>query len=246
MAPQPCCGPARPRLDDADRSSAPWPRGDHPYAVKHGILGTAHLWEELHEALEPLTSTGSVEPLKARLISEFLAMLSEENLVPIKPLTTEETGPAWAEAWALLRRYREFFHACKAAVEERTVALPVPGSLSDRGDWFWQDYQYADGARMVLGLLYTDENERLPPGAHRRTPVVWFGIEAKNLPDWKVRAAWMDGNPPPWMMAILIGPGRRQLVALHPDCHESRLLRGAEGSARGCRHGGTALAKECP
>jgi hypothetical protein len=177
---------------------APWSPDDEAYAQEHGIASSQRRWEELHEALAfEETGAAATDDVGAQLVSEFLEMLAEEDLVPLRPLSGAEMGQAWPEAWGVIRRYRDFFHACKAAIANATGASQLSASASDRGDWFWQDYRDADGARFLVGLFFTDENERLPPGAHARAPIVWIAPLADHLPDWGARSAWMSANQPP-------------------------------------------------
>lgn len=179
--------------------SAPWPQADTEYAADNRIVSAPRRWEELHALLEPLTV--GEDALTARVVREFLDMLADEDLVPVPPLSASELGTAWADAWALVRRYREFFHACKEAVAGALAAEVVPNSWSDRGDGFWQDYALPDGTRVVIGLLHTDEQEKIT--SKRREPIVWAGVKADHLDDWEsVRlglgaeppAGWREGN----------------------------------------------------
>lgn len=174
---------------------APWFPEDLAYADVRGVVARSRLWEELHEALDTVASDESAGAVGARLVGEFLEMLSEEGLVPTKPLTGTEMGSTWPNAWTTVRRYRDFFNACKARIAERTGTSQLCSS-SDRGDWFWQDFQYDDGSRLVVGLLCTDEHERLPPGAHRIEPIVWMGVKGDHLPDWDARLARLNYSAP--------------------------------------------------
>ena len=175
---------------------APWPPDDVAYAAQRQIRGGARRWQDLHRALEPVAEDPGMDPLAARLVRDFLEMLSEEGLIPVQPLTTTELGPARAAAWTLVRRYREFFHACKTRIAKLSGADALSNSWSDRGDWFWQDYRFEDGVRLVIGLLATDEFERLPAGTHTRAPIVFLGVKADHLPRWEEAAAWLDAHPP--------------------------------------------------
>jgi hypothetical protein len=177
-------------------AGAPWSASDERYADANGIIRSARRWEELHAAFAALASAARTSEVSDQLVSEFLEMLSEEGLVPIEPLAPSEMREAWANAWAVVRRFRDFFHACKPEIAARTGMSQVSSSSSDRGDWFWQDYRDADGTRLVVGLYFTDENERLPPGAHVRAPIVWFGVLADHLPEWKAVSAWLGAHAP--------------------------------------------------
>lgn len=160
---------------------APWPAEARDLATAHGIRPASRRWEELHRVLEPLAAVGPGDAA-GRLVRDFLDMLADEGLVPTPPLTAEEMSGAWASAWAVVRRYREFFHTCKEDIGVALDAMPVANSYSDRGDWFWQDYKTEDGTRIVFGLFHTDENEPVSPKEGK--PIVWAGVLADHRPDW--------------------------------------------------------------
>jgi hypothetical protein len=188
-------------------ADAPWDQADEQYADEHGIVRHARRWEELHAVLEPAPSDAAVGVIGARLVAEFLEMLSEEGLVPTRPLDPDELGPAWADAFAVVRRYREFFHACKGAIAEQLGASQM-SSYADNPDWCWQDYRRPDGTRVLVGLYYTDEKERLPAGTQRRTATMWIGVLAEHLPDWSERSERMGRKPPPGWSAAGFDYGR--------------------------------------
>lgn len=175
---------------------APWSVDDVAYAGARGITGSARRWEDLHNLLEPLVDESASGELASRLVREFLEMLAEEELIPMQPLTTTETGTAWADSWKIVRRYREFFHACKEPIGEALGASPVANSWSDRGDWFWQDYMFEDGVRVVVGLFCTDESEKTAVSTKTRTPLVWMAVQADQAENWPRVAAALEANPP--------------------------------------------------
>ena len=107
----------------------PWPEADTSFAANRGISAQARLWEELHNALAPAIGD---DDLPAQLVGQFLEMPSNENLVPMQPLTGNELQTVWSESWRVISRYRDFFHACKPAIALALDASPT--SKSDRGD----------------------------------------------------------------------------------------------------------------
>lgn len=189
---------SRPRLGlmTLTASEAPLLPDDVSYARAHGILVAARRWANLHSLLEPLVDEGASDQLASRLVREFLEMLSEEGLIPMQPLTTAETGATWADSWRIVRRYREFFHACKERIGEELGASPVSNSWSDRGDWFWQDYMFEDGVRVIVGLFCTDEFERIPAVAKTRSPLIWMAVQANHVEDWPHLKVALEANPP--------------------------------------------------
>ncbi len=127
-------------------------------------------------------------------------MLSEEGLVPVQPLTEHELGTTWADSWSVVRRYREFFHACKDPIGEALGASPLPNSWSDRGEWFWQDNAWTDGVRIAVGFFCTDEYERIPAAARTRTPLVWMAVKADRLMEWPQLTGLDVGPPDGWSL----------------------------------------------
>lgn len=180
---------------------APWRDEDARYADTTGILRAARLWEELHDILQPLVADGADEPLASRLVGEFLEMLEKEGLVPVRPMTTDELGTRWADSWRVVRRFSDFFSACKEAIASDLSATQLTHRWSNRGDWIYQDYALADGSSIVVGLGHTDEHEKVP--VHQRTPILWIGVMADHLADWPTVAealthqrpsGWYPGN----------------------------------------------------
>lgn len=173
---------------------APWTDDDRQLAGELGIVAAEHLWEELHTVLEPLTTDDNAEPLSARLTSEFLEMLSEEGLIPVKPLQMDElTG--WPDAWSVVERFHDYFDACKAAIGEALGASPVPNSWSKSAAYTYQDYVYDDGSRIVVGLNCS-ERERVPKSARRNIPMLWIAVKADQLPDWAQAMDRLDSARP--------------------------------------------------
>lgn len=175
--------------------TADWPDADREFADSHGIHRAERLWEDLHDALAPVAV--GADSLAGHLIDEFLEMLSAEDLVPTPPLNSTELGTAWAESWSLVRRYREFFHACKTEIGTALGAEPASAnSWSDRGDWFWQDYTLQDQTRLVVGLFCSDEGEKAPGYVTTRVPLVWMAAKADHLENWPNVSRNLEARPP--------------------------------------------------
>lgn len=136
------------------RGAEPWPRVATDFAAARGITAQERLWEELHAALAPIAMDDSDQhaleaeqpyvqfDLQGQVVAEFLDMLTDEDLVPMPPLTGDELHAKWSESWLEVERYRDFFHACRDEIAEALDASPIGSSKSDRGDWFWQDYAF--------------------------------------------------------------------------------------------------------
>ena len=136
---------------------AAWPADDVAFAAAKGIVIAARRWADLHELLEPLTDAAAAAEggLAPQLVREFLEMLTDEGLVPVEPLRESELGTAWADSWDIIRRYRDFFVACRERIGESLGAAPIGPSRYGRGDAFWQDYRFDDGARLLVGLYHS-------------------------------------------------------------------------------------------
>lgn len=187
---------ARRALMTLTADHAPWPKKDVRLARELHIHGSARRWEELHALLEPIAADPAIDPLAARLVEEFLEMIAEEGLIPMKPFADEELGVAWQDAWQVIERYRDFFSSCKGHIAEALDATASSNSRSDRGDWFWQDFVWDDGLRLAIGLLNTDRYERIPPSAKTGAPILWLAPNAEHLLDWDALAAWSDRHQP--------------------------------------------------
>ncbi len=175
---------------------APWPARDVAFADTKGIVSAARRWADLHELLEPLTDAAVEDGLAPQLVREFLEMLTDEGLVPVQPLREAELGTVWADSWHIVRRYRDFFAACKDRIGESLGAALIPTSKSERGDWFWQDYLYDDGVRLVVGLFNTDEQEKITPSLRARTPILFLAAKVDHVKAWPRVMRVLEENPP--------------------------------------------------
>jgi hypothetical protein len=192
------------------RGADPWPLGAKEFAAERGIKAQDGSWEELHAALTPLTIDETDQQglesdqlvhqrdLRGQLVDEFLEMLSDEDLVPIPPLTVDELQAKWNESWLVVERYRDFFHACKDEIAEALDASPIGSSKSDRGDWFWQDYAFPNGARLVVGLYRTDDDQKAPGYIPSHTPIVFMAANYESEAKQATYAKLDDDTPDGW------------------------------------------------
>ena len=58
-------------------------------------------------------------------------MLSEEELIPVKPIAADEFT-SWSEAAATVKRFHEFFSKCKDAIGSALAAKPISNSAPTR------------------------------------------------------------------------------------------------------------------
>lgn len=177
---------------------APWSDSDIDLARELEIMRAEHLWEEVHSLFDPLVEEPGREVLAARLISEFLEMLSEEGLIPMKPLAPNEFTQ-WRDAYRTVRRFHDYFLDCREAIGLELGA--EASSKSTNEGYIWQDYVYEDGSKIVVGLGCTDE-DRVARSAARRTPILWMAVEAQHWSDWNEAKERLEASPPagwrPW------------------------------------------------
>jgi hypothetical protein len=135
--------------------------------ARDGVAGSAHLWEELHERLGDLPE---VDELQRVLVDEFLEMLEQEGLIPVKPFDPENELTSWHGASRTVDRFHTFFDACKPEIAEKLDASPVPNKKSAGPGHIWQEFQFSDGARLTVGLDCSSEGHPGRGGAGRWTP----------------------------------------------------------------------------
>lgn len=169
-----------------------WKPDDIVLAHELKIVRAERRWEELHALLEQFTESSDGEQLAGRLVGEFLEMLGEEGLVPMKPLTTDEYT-TWSQAWAAVRRFHDFFMSCREAIAVEIGA--TASSKSTNEGYVWQDYVHPDGSKIVVGLSCSDDG-RVPRSSIRDTPILWLAVEAKHWPDWSAAMDRLDASTP--------------------------------------------------
>jgi hypothetical protein len=162
-------------------ADAPW----HPDEVKHaaelGISVSTKRWEELHVALE--SSLGSLDGIPERLITEFVDMLTQEGLIPMKPLGTSEVGHVWADSTQRIWRYHEFFSACVEAIGEQ-LEMDLRRGKSERIDYVYRSFINESDEVLFVGFDSTDAGNPVPSKRSKNAPTVWLAVDASNWPDW--------------------------------------------------------------
>jgi hypothetical protein len=160
--------------------------------ARDGVAGSAHLWEELHERLGDLPE---VDELQRVLVDEFLEMLEQEGLIPVKPFDPENELTSWHGASRTVDRFHTFFDACKPEIAEKLDASPVPNKKSAGPGHIWQEFQFSDGARLTVGLDCSSEGHPGRGGAVD-APVLWMQLANSSRSDWPELASAMDKRPP--------------------------------------------------
>ena len=170
---------------------APWRDDEKTLASELSVGRAEKRWEELHEALQPFLDEAEEGDIAARVTRDFLAMLADEDLIPFAPLSGRELETAWADAWAVVRRYRDFFRSCRSYIAEGLGGSPAAAGFGDRGDWYWQDYILPGDVRLAIGIFHTDENDARRPS---RSPILWASVRTR--PDMSVEGKARFGQPP--------------------------------------------------
>jgi hypothetical protein len=181
--------------------AAKWFPDDEDYARKQHITPSRRRWQDLYLKLEELAQGHDGTDLATKLMREFMEMLSEEDLIPVNALTADELGTAWWNSRALIRRYRDFYAACRDEIAGALDAEPA-SKAGEHTDHIWQDFVAADDTRIVVGFYYTDEGHPLKPKVYTRSPILWLAPEAKHWGDWSAAARWLEEHPPEgWRVA---------------------------------------------
>ncbi len=163
------------------------------------MRAAARRWEDLYVALESLTTgttSADLDGISARLVQEFLDMLTEEGLIPVKPLAGDELTDLWSRSQAVVARFHDYFRACKDAIADALEATPHSNRSSAQMTYVYQDFRTATGELIGVGLNYSDDDLTLSPQAYRHLPYVWLTIEASGWPNWDTPVAELEANPP--------------------------------------------------
>lgn len=177
---------------------APWPADDLAHAASRRVRPVVRRWEDLYDALSELIDqpAGDFAGLGQRVVEEFLEMLTEEGLIPMKPLAGDELKDLWSQSQEVIARFHDYFRACKEAIAEALEAKPHANRSSAQMTYIYQDFQTADGELIGVGLNYSDEDLVLPADAYRDAPYVWLTIEALDRPDWDEAIERLEASPP--------------------------------------------------
>jgi hypothetical protein len=175
---------------------APWPAEDVARAAELGVVASPRRWQDLFAALASLAPEPGPDSLPARLVQEFLGMLSEEGLIPVKPLQADELLEMWSRGAAIIRRYHDFHRACRDAIADALHAQPHSNRSSAHATYIYQDFETAAGERICVGFNYTDREFPLTPKVYRDVPVVFLAIAAEDWPGWDSAVARLEENAP--------------------------------------------------
>ena len=175
---------------------APWPDEDVAHAAELDILAAPRRWEELFKELATIAADPDLQELSARLVREFLDMLSDEGLIPVKPLQGSELRDLWSQSEANIRRYHEYFRACKDAISEALMAPPLRNRTPSSQTYIYQEFKTAEKEQVTVGFHFSDRGLPIKPKIYRDAPIVWLAIYARVWPGWDALAGRLEANPP--------------------------------------------------
>lgn len=127
---------------------APWPDEDLAHAASLNVRTVARRWKDLYGALSELTTNAAsadTDELATRLVQAFLEMLTEEGLIPVKPLPGDELSDLWSRSQAVIARFHDYFRACKDAIAVALDATPHSNRSSAQMTSIYQDFTTATG-----------------------------------------------------------------------------------------------------
>jgi len=176
--------------------NAPWPDEDIRHAASLDVIAAPKRWHDLYEALETVAGSPDIDELAARVVQEFLDMLNEEGLIPVKPLEDNELVDLWSRSQAVIGRYHEYFRACRDAIAEALGATPHANRSSAQATYIYQDFETVDGELIGVGFNYSDHDISITPKVYRDAPIVWLTIEAYDWPTWESAIVRLEAKPP--------------------------------------------------
>ena len=175
---------------------APWPADDIAHAAQLGVVAAPRRWHDLFDELSEVAANPELPELSARLVQEFLDMLSEEGLIPVKPLEGAELRDLWSQSEAVIRRYHDYFSACKEAIARALDAPPLRNRMPSSQTYIYQEFETAEREIITVGLHFSDRGIPVTPRIYRDAPIVWLAIYAGAWPDWETAVARLEGKPP--------------------------------------------------
>jgi hypothetical protein len=226
----------------------PWPAQDQSHAAALGVTAAPRRWQDLFTTLTEVAEKPELDDLSAKLVREFLDMLNDEALIPMKPLEGDELGNEWSRSQAIVRRYHDYFRACREAIAEALHAKPHSNRSSAQATYIYQDFETAEGELIAVCLNYTDREFPLTPKVYRDAPVVMLMIEAHDWPDWESAITRLEQNPPVgWRINPKRWYGRPQIWRYLDDVVGTGTFDEQRGSlASACGHASDWLASARP
>jgi hypothetical protein len=133
----------------------------------------------------------------------------------MRPLDAGDLDAAWARSRAVVRRFHEFFRACKGAIADSLDGEPMSNSWADHTDYSWQDFRLRDGARLTVGIYHTDEGFLSNRQEPQQAPTVWISPTLAEWPNPEAAVRWLQNHPPQgWRSREKVWLGRPQAWCL--------------------------------
>lgn len=170
----------------------PWLVDDLTRAAQFDVVASPRRWHELYSALRRLMA--ALDELPARLVQEFLEMLSEEGLGAVEPLRGDELTDAWSRSRAVVERYHAYFRVCVEAIAEALQASPQ-GSVHAGHASVWVNFLTAEGENITVALEDSDRAYGISSKVHRDGPIIWCAAAAPEWPDWESVVVKLESTP---------------------------------------------------
>jgi hypothetical protein len=213
-----------------------WDDKDTALAEAHDVVASARRWEDLHGVLAPIGKRSDAEPLAAQLVQEFLDMLSEEGLIPVKPLAEEEMTDTWVSSEIVISRYHDYFRACVDPIAKELGARADRHREFAAPGYIWRGFKAETGQFTAIGLNSSDVGLPVRPKIYLNAPIVWLEVEAERLASppvdpepprgWKINPQrWSGERPRVWQyLHEVVGTGtfEEQSHRLAEACAEVR------------------------
>lgn len=172
---------------------APWPEDAVARAEQLAVCAMRRRWADLYELLASVVDQGP-EPLSARLVEEFVDMMKEENLVPVKPLEADELVDLWSRSDTLIRRFHDYFRACKDDIGKAMRSSPKSNRTPSAQSYIYQEFATAAGELITVGFESSDTGLVRRP---LRSPTLWFALYGETWPAWTDSfLTQLESNPP--------------------------------------------------
>jgi hypothetical protein len=189
-------GKPSPILMTLTKRPAPWPEEDVQHASRLGVAAVPRRWQDLTERLAGLDGSRELDETQSSLVSEFVEMLREEDLIPTKALTDDELGELWSRSEAVIRRYHDYFRVCVEQIGAALGASPVSGNLPSSLKYIYKEYETSEGERIVFGLEFSDREIPMAVSLRRNALVMWFAVNVGVWPNWEQAPALLEAKPP--------------------------------------------------
>jgi hypothetical protein len=103
----------------------------------------------------------------------------------------------------------DFLKSCRDEIAGALDTAPTD-SWSDHVDWTYQEFKLPSGARIAVGLEYSDRSYA-NPRSQTGEPVLWVQVNDADSPAWEDEARWLVDHPPSNWNARLVLSSRPRI-----------------------------------